>query len=59
MTQQQMFSSFQAKDTTHYSKRSENEPSRNNLKPIRTFGRDISNLNTKESKYHFHYLQSH
>lgn len=57
MTQQQMFNSFQAKDNTHYSKRSDdickeliNESSRNNLKPIRTFGRDISNINTKESK---------
>lgn len=48
VSQKQMFSSFQAKEKSHHQNQSENVTyditSRNNLKPIRTFGRDISNL---------------
>lgn len=42
-----LFSSFQAKENNPHAHKSENIPyesSRNNLKPIRTFGRDISNM---------------
>lgn len=48
VSQKQMFNSFQAKEKSHHQHQSENVTydvtSRNNLKPIRTFGRDISNL---------------
>lgn len=52
ISHQQMFSSFQAKDNMTQQRNSENvtyEPSRNNLKPIRTFGRDISNMKSSSA----------
>jgi hypothetical protein len=47
-SQQQIFNSFRSRDSVHKQADNENvvlyDLSRNNLQPVRTFGRDISNL---------------